>query len=67
MLHAHPNPKRVSATCKCGGVTLEGPKDVVRRIADRVDVRFRCHRCKARLVWHEGQAPSFAAESEVGP
>ena len=67
MLHAHPNPKRVTVTCVCGVVSFEGPTHVVRRIADRTDVRFRCHACKRRLVWHEGEQAKFAPESEVGP
>ena len=73
MLHAHPSAKgkpALGAECLCPQgerTTLAGTRDFLRRIADRLDVRFRCHRCKSRFVWFEGEAPRFAKESEVGP
>ncbi len=66
MLHAHPKTPRLEAVCQCGAATVSARPDVLRRIADRTDVRFRCQRCKTRLVWFEGEAPRFALESEVG-
>ena len=69
MLHARTltaQKGRIAVKCDCGHVQIEAPAAILRRLADRVDVRLRCHHCAARLVWHEGERPTFAKESEVG-
>lgn len=66
-MHPPDKKNRLKLTCKCGAATLEGDKNFVRRIADRTDVRFRCHHCKTRVVWYDGEPARFAPESEVGP
>jgi hypothetical protein len=62
-----PDKKKMRVRCRCGVVEIEGPPNFLRRIADRTDVRFRCHNCRSRIVCYDGEPARFAPESEVGP